>query len=335
MKRWVLLGLIGLSSAGSPLLQAAEKSSVDQAREALAKQDEGDEAKKLEEVFTATEKNYSLLKKGKMSLNYGLDYSYFGDQRLDVDIVNGSIRNFDVTPDAQHTFTNSFTFDYGVLNNLTLSTRVPLVVKYESSKNLVNTDMGDVSFTLRWQPFAYVPGKPSYTFFGTLKSKTGVSPYEIDVERQLASGAGYYSVSFGASGSKVLDPVIVFGSVTATLALPETGLNQVRGGNLLVKVDPGNTLSVSAGFSYALSYDVSLSISNQISFTDQTTLTFLDGREQNTMDSLSATVNFSLGVRVSDTKLITTYMGFGLTEDSPDVMVGLSIPINIEGLKEQ
>ncbi|RMF13549.1 MAG: transporter [Gammaproteobacteria bacterium] len=335
MKRWVLIGCIGLMAGGPAWVMAEEKSSVDQAREALAKQDEGDEAKKLEEVFTATEKNYSLLKKGKRSLTYGFDYSYFGDQRLDVDIVNGNIRNFDVTPDAQHTFTNSFTIDYGILNNLTVSTRVPLVVKYETSKSLVNTDVGDVSVTLRWQPFAYVPGKPSYTFFGTLKTKTGVSPYEIDVERQLPSGAGYYSVSAGASASKVLDPVIVFGSLSGTFALPETDLNQVRGGNLLTKVAPGNTLSFSAGFSYALSYDVSLSISNQISFTDQTTLTFLDGREQVTQDSLSATVNFSLGVRVSDTKLITTYMGFGLTEDSPDVMVGLSIPINIEGLKEQ
>src|SRR5690606_26493229 len=116
-----------------------------------------DAARQLEEVFQTAGKNYSLLKKGMFTLTYNFDHSYYGDQRLDIDIIDGRILNFDVTPAAQHNFTNTFTIDYGLLNNLTLSTRIPLVTKYETSDELDNSDMGDVTFTIRYQPFSYVP----------------------------------------------------------------------------------------------------------------------------------------------------------------------------------
>ncbi|OZG71282.1 flagellar protein FilC [Hahella sp. CCB-MM4] len=337
MKRWVVSSIcFALTLSGAFHTNAADESSVDKAREALTKQDEdADSAKQLEEVFQAAEKNYSLLKRGKMSLTYGFDYSYFGDQRLDIDVVEGRFRNFDITPSAQHTFTNSFSFDYGLLDNLTLSTRVPLVAKYDTQSELNATEFGDISLTTRWQPFAYVPGKPSYTVFGTFKSKTGVSPYEIDVNRQLSTGSGYYSFSVGGSFSKVLDPVIIFSSVSLSYPLKEEELNQVRGGTVLTEVEPANSLSLSAGFSYALSYDVSLSVSSQFSYSDETILRFRGGIESVVQDQVSSLMSFALGIRVSDTKIINTSVGFGLTEDSPDVTMGVSIPINIAGLKEE
>ena len=221
MNRWFVRGFILVSAAGLlPGMAMAQEGNVDQAREALARQ-EGDEdsTKQLEEVFQAAEKNYSLQKKGTHSLNYSFDYSYTGDQRLDLAITNGSVRNLDVVPSATHNFTNAFSYDYGLLDNLTIGTRVPLVVKYDTQDELNVYDFGDISFTGRWQPFAYVPGKMSTTFFGTLSSKTGVSPYEIDINEQLSTGRGYYSVGGGLSMSKVLDPVVVFGSVSATYNL--------------------------------------------------------------------------------------------------------------------
>lgn len=337
MKRWVVsyLALVAAVSSSFQVAAQERQGSVDQAREALTRQ-EGDEdsAKQLEEVFQAAEKNYSLLKKGNWGLTYSFDYSYYGDQRLDIVIIDGQARNFDVIPSAQHTFTNTFTVDYGLLNNLTLSTRIPLVSKYDTQDELDNTDLGDVSFSFRFQPFAYVPGRMSTTLFATLSTKTGTSPYEIDVGRQLSSGSGYYSVSAGSSFSKVLDPVVVFSSLSFSYSFPESGLNQVRGGRLLEKIDPGNSLSLSGGFAYSLSYDVSLSMSGQVSYTDETKLHFRGGDVAVAQDQLSAMVNFALGIRVGDKKIINTSVGFGLTEDSPDVVLGISMPINIAGLAE-
>ncbi len=337
MKRRAVSYLAFFAAVFSSFQVAAQQSqsSVDQAREALSRQEgDADAARQLEEVFQAAEKNYSLLKKGKFSLTYNFDYSYYGDQRLDIDIIDGRILNFDVTPAAQHNFTNTFTIDYGLLNNLTLSTRIPLVTKYETSDELDNSDMGDVTFTIRYQPFSYVPGRMSTTLFGSFKSVTGSSPYEIDVSRQLATGSGYYSLSAGASFSKVLDPVVVFSSLSFSYGFNETGLNQVRGGRILEQVNPGNSLSLSGGFAYSLSYDVSLSVSAQVGFTDETVLKFRDGGEAVGEDQLSGLVNFALGIRVSDKTIVNTSVGFGLTEDSPDVLIGVSLPINIGGLAE-
>ncbi len=334
MNRWFLRGVI-LAVVAVPTAVFAQDGSVDKAREALARQ-EGDEdaTRQLEEVFQAAEKSYSLQKRGSHALNYSFDYSYTGDQRIDVEISGGSVRNMDVVPSATHNFTNAFSYDYGLLDNLTLGTRIPLVVKYDTQDELNVYDFGDVSLTGRWQPFAYVPGKMSTTFFATLTTKTGVSPYEIDVREQLSTGSGYYSVSAGASVSRVLDPVVVFGSLSASWNLPERDLQQVRGARLLLELEPGMGLSGSAGFAYSLSYDISLSISAQLSYSDETILTFSDGTRAVAQDQMSGFLSMSLGTRVSDTTIINTSLGIGLTEDTPDFSIGLSLPINFSGLKE-
>lgn len=336
MNRWFVRGFILWSMAGTlPSMAMAQEGNVDQAREALAKQ-EGDEdsSRQLEEVFQAAEKNYSLQKKGTHALTYSFDYSFTGDQRLDVNISNGSVRNLDVVPSATHNFTNAFSYDYGLLNNLTVGTRIPLVVKYDSQDELNVTDIGDVSFTARWQPLAYVPGKMSTTLFSTFTTKTGVSPYEIDINRQLSTGSGYYSLSIGASASKVLDPVVVFGSLSSTYNHPEKSLQQVRGARLLRELEPGFGLSGSAGFAYSLSYDISLSISAQLSYSDETVLTFSNGEQAVAQDQVTGILNLSLGTRVSDDTIVNTSLGVGLTEDAPDFSLGLSLPINFSGLKD-
>ncbi|MDP4546589.1 MAG: transporter [Marinobacter sp.] len=336
MNRWLVRGFFLVSTAGLlPGMALAQDGSVDQAREALSRQDgDEDSSRQLEEVFQAAEKNYSLQKKGTHSLNYSFDYSYTGDQRLDLAITNGSVRNLDVVPSATHSFTNSFSYDYGLLDNLTVGARLPLVVKYDTEDELNVYDMGDISFTGRWQPFAYVPGKMSTTFFGTLSTKTGVSPYEIDIKEQLSTGSGYYSVGGGLSMSKVLDPVVVFGSLSATYNITADDLEQVRGGRLLVEVEPGFGLSGSAGFAYSLSYDISLSVSAQVSYSDETILTFSNGDQAAAQDQMTGFLSMSLGTRVSDMTIVNTSLGIGLTEDAPDFSLGVSLPINFSGLKE-
>jgi len=336
MNRWLVRGFILFSVTGLlPTMALSQEGNVDEAREALARQ-EGDEdsSKQLEEVFQAAETSYSLQKKGTHSLNYSFDYSYTGDQRLDLSITGGSVESLDVVPSATHNFTNAFSYDYGLLDNLTVGARIPLVVKYDTQDELNIYDFGDISATARWQPFAYVPGKMSTTMFGTFTSKTGVSPYEIDIDEQLSTGSGYYSLAGGVSFSKVLDPVVVFGSTSATYNLPEKDLQQVRGGRVLVELEPGFGISGSAGFAYSLSYDISLSISAQLSYSDETILTFNNGSQAVAQDQMSGFLSMSLGTRVSDTTIVNTSLGIGLTEDAPDFSLGVSLPIKFSGLKE-
>ena len=344
--------LITLSVAviSAPLALADETADLSKAREALSKQDnDADTEKALEEVFEAAEKNYSLLKQGGAGLNYNFDYSYYGDQRIDLVIEptldsegqptgSSTIRNADVQPVASHTFTNSFTLDYGLFDNMTLSGRLPLVAKFDTEEELTTYALGDISGTVRYQPFEYIPGRISQTYFASLKLKTGDSPYEIDLNKNLSSGSGYTSISGGVSISKVLDPVVLFGSGSYSYNMPEKGLNQVRGSSILEEVHPGNSLSFSMGFAYSLSYDVSLSASFQGSYNDQTRFVLYTPSTDSTQTSvagsqMSGIMNFALGVRVSPKTIANVNVGFGLTELSPDIILGLSLPIDIEGVK--
>jgi hypothetical protein len=337
--------LIALSATGTSMVHAAD---VSQARDALTKQDsDADTEKALEEVFEAAESSYSLLKQGGLGLNYSFDYSYYGDQRLNLIIepeVNAqgdptgssNILSADVSPSASHTFTNSFSLDYGLMDNLTIGGRMPFIAKFDTEQDMTNFAMGDLSGTVRWQPWGIVPGTISKTLFGSLKLKTGDSPYEVDPNKHLATGSGYYSISGGASISKVLDPVVLFGSGTYGYNIPETDLNQRRDGAILKEVHPGSSLSGSMGFAYSLSYDVSLSVSFQASYNDETKFVLQRGLNKinSTIGSqVTGIMNFALGVRISPKTITNINVGFGMTESAPDFMVGFSMPIDIEGVK--
>nr|WP_244976423.1 transporter [Pseudomonas khazarica] len=320
-------------AAAQPVL--AEEATVDDARDALTKKDDdADSAKALEEVFQAAEKSYTLLKKGERTLTYGFDYSLLRDTQIQTVRTGENVYSVIGQSEAQHTFTNSFTFDYGVWDNLTFSMRVPFLAKYDTERDLSTYSLGDVSASLRWQPWSSERGRPVTTLFATLGLPTGDSPYDVSLDDGLATGNGYYSLGVGANMSYVIDPVVLFGSLGYTYNLPIRDADQVRGGRLLEEVEPGSSLSLSMGFAYALSYDVSLATSLQMAHNLAPTFKFsdvtLEGNEQT-----SAVMNFSLGLRTAPNTIVNVNAGFGMTEDSPDVLLGISMPLDIKGLKAE
>nr|WP_145928427.1 transporter [Pseudomonas sp. TCU-HL1] len=313
----------------------AEEASVDDARDALSKKDDdADSAKALEEVFQASEKSYTLLKKGERTLTYGVDYSLVRDTQIETFRTGSNIYSVLSQSEAQHTFTNSFTFDYGVWDNLTFSVRLPFVAKYDTERDLNVYSLGDISASLRWQPWSSTRGRPVTTLFATLGLPTGESPYDINSENDLSTGNGYYSLGVGANMSYVIDPVVLFGSVGYTYNLPVRDIHQMRGGRILEDVEPGDTLNFSMGFAYALSYDVSLATSYQMAYTMKPTYKFQNANLEGT-EQTSSIMNFSLGLRTSPDYIVNINAGFGMTEDSPDVLLGLSVPLDIKGLKAQ
>ncbi|MDN5515982.1 MAG: transporter [Pseudomonas sp.] len=313
----------------------AEDATVDDARDALTKKDDdADSAKALEEVFQAAEKSYTLLKKGERTLTYGFDYSLLRDTQIQTVRTGQNVYSVIGQSEAQHTFTNSFTFDYGVWDNLTFSMRVPFLAKYDTERDLSTYSLGDISASFRWQPWSSVRGRPVTTLFATLGLPTGDSPYDVSLDNGLATGSGYYSLGVGANLSYVIDPVVLFGSLGYTYNLPVRDADQVRGGRLLEEVDPGSNLSLSMGFAYALSYDVSLATSFQMAHNMAPKFKFSDATFEGN-EQTSAVMNFSLGLRTASNNIVNVNAGFGMTEDSPDVLLGISMPLDIKGLKAE
>ncbi len=187
---------------------------ANQAATALQKK-EGDATQEtnLQEVFTSNERQYSLIKKGVISSYYDLDYTYYRDTRIDAALDSSSTRlnRLRIEEDANHTLTNSFTVQYGLLDNLTFSATLPFVAKSEIIKDKTTAGLGDISLGARWEPFPLKQGRLPLVLFGSLSTKTGDSPYEIGLD-ELSTGKGYYSVGVGASTRKYIDPVVLFAS---------------------------------------------------------------------------------------------------------------------------
>lgn len=312
-------------------------SGANQAANALQKK-EGDATQEtnLQEVFTSNERQYSLIKKGVISSYYDLDYTYYRDTRIDLALADNSsqLNRLRVEEDANHTLTNSFTFQYGVLDNLTLSATLPFVAKSEIIRDTTTAGLGDISLGARWEPFPLKQGRLPLVLFGSVSTKTGDSPYEIGLD-ELSTGKGYYSVGVGASTRKYIDPVVLFASASANYGFKESGLNQARDSRTLTSFDPGISGGFSFGFAYSFNYDVSLTMSYQQSFNMDAEFQFNNGDSYKSPDQSSAMLSFALGVRVSPETIVNGTVGIGLTEDAPDISLGLSFPLDILGFNKK
>lgn len=291
-------------------------------------------AKSLDETFTASERQYSLSKEGSYSLIYDLGYSYYANTALDLalDSSSSTITRLRVENNAQHALTNTFTLQYGLLNNLTGTVSLPLVAKVNPPTEATTAGLGDINFGARWEPFPLGTTPLPITLFGTFTAPTGDSPYDINPLTDLSTGQGYYSFGGGVSTRKFIDPIVLFGTLSVNYGLNKSGLNYVSGSRILTEFTPGYTTGIGFGFAYSLNYDVSLTVSYQQSFVFGSEYQFNDGTISHPGDSSSATLTSSLGIRVSPKTIVNVSLGFGLTPDSPNVVLGLSLPLDFLGL---
>ena len=304
-----------------------------QAASSALQQQEGDATKEanLEEVFTSNERQYSLMRQGEISSYYDIDYTYHRDTQLDLEMAQGQLYQLRVQENASHALTNTFTAQYGLRDNLTLSASVPLVAKSDLLKDATAAGLGDISLGARWEPFPLKAGRLPLILFANLSTKTGDSPYEINPVKDLSTGKGYYSAGIGASTRKYIDPVVLFASASANYGFKESGLNQIRGSRIIEEFEPGISGGFAFGFAYSFNYDVSMTMSYQQSFNTGSEFFYEGGESYSPADQTSSTLAISLGVRVSPETIVNGTVGIGLTEDAPDVSLGLSFPLDILG----
>jgi hypothetical protein len=321
-------------AAASPSSPAA--SAPTDARDALKKQaGDVDQSTLLKETLTKTDRQYSLLRAGRVASNYDLNYSYIGTESIDVGLdTTGAIDLFKIENTRSHTITNSFSADYGLLDNLTVSGTLPFVSKFTQSNEFggVANGIGDISLGARYQPFYQTPGGPTFTFTSGLGLPTGRSPFKTVSGANLSTGAGYATGTIGVNASQVLDPVALFGSINLTASPGVTHLRQIHAdGSILTAVKPGKSIGWGAGFTYALSYNVSTSVSFQETVTTASTITFLNpsnvSTSKQTTQQTAAILNFGLGLRLSPKTTVNLSAGIGLTTDSPDFSLGLDVPL--------
>lgn len=309
---------------------ATAPASADAARDALAKKEgEGDQSALLKQTLTAVDKQYSLIRRHQIQVSYDLSYSYIGQEKIITDLAGGGLTLFDIENTSAHIITNTFSADYGVLDNLTGNVTMPLIAKYAEtgSGSGLSHSLGDLGLGARWQPFEARRDAPGLTVTSNLRLPTGRSPFKIIAGSGEATGGGVTSVSAGLNINRIVDPVALFGSFNVTGSVPAKHLWQVNGTRVLTKVAPGMSVGFGMGFAYALSYGITTTVSFQEGISAGSKLTFADGLVAKTNMQTSGILNLGLGYRVSPKTTVNLSVGIGLTPDSPNLTVGLNLPL--------
>ncbi|MES2257373.1 MAG: transporter [Pseudomonadota bacterium] len=308
----------------------AQPASADAARDALAKKEgEGDQSALLKQTLTAVDKQYSLIRRGQVQVSYDLNYAYIGQEKIVTDIGASGLTLFEIENVSSHTVTNTLSADYGVLNNLTGNVTMPVISKYGQAKGHsgVSNSLGDLSLGARWQPFEARRDQPGLTVTGNARLPSGRSPFKIVAGSGQATGGGVAAFSAGLNINRIVDPVALFGSLSLTASLPAKHLYQVNGTRVLTRVQPGQSVGFGLGFAYALSYGISTTLSFQEAISAGSKLSFADGLEAKTAMQTSGLLNMGLGYRVSPKTTVNLSVGIGLTADSPNLTVGLNLPL--------
>ncbi len=327
-----LASVLNVFSAHAQSAQNAPNNAAEAVRSALAKKEgEGDNKKLLEDTLTAKDRQYSLLKSGKSALAWDATYAYSGVKQINTDVTTNALS---VNNLKSHTLTNTFSFDYGVRDDLAVNISAPVVGRYSQTDTTDGkvSDMGDISVGARFQPLPLDKDLPTITLNTSVRLPTGSSPFKTFNGEGMSSGSGTTAVTAGVNISKIMDPAALFGSVSVTHNLKASDLYQNRNGARLIEVDPGTSISWGAGFATALSYKVSTSMAYQQTISSKSKLTYLKSDNTKTVaksvGGTSAMLNLGLGLRYTPASTLNFTFGLGLTSDSPDFTFGVNMPLS-------
>ena len=289
---------------------------------------EEEERAEQEDILDAAGRNYTLMKPGKLGLEYNFNYTYYSyDSVTQVGVVEHK---------ANHNLENSIFLEYPLWENLTLNTEIPFVYKFNSSSGDSNrtSDIGDLSLGAQYQPFKAGGNMPTTILSARFTVPVGRSPYDIDPSTETATSSGLYALNLGANVSKVLDPLVAYGGASFTYRMKESGLRYHAAGkantNYITDVDPGALVGFNMGFGYALSYMVNLNVSWQYTFRMKTEYTWVAGNTVESNTSSSSMLNIGTGWRLSPKRNVNIRVGLGLTNDDPDFTLSVRVPFEFD-----
>jgi len=280
-----------------------------------------EQAQQEKSVLTAAGRDYTMMQKGKIELDYSLRYQYVSSSS----IISAS----QIEAHANHTIYNSIDVQYGLRNNITTTISVPYVYVYDKTGVATakdNSDMGDITLSLNYQPFKSGGDWPTTSITMAAILPTGRSPYEINRDTDLPTGGGLYGVSLGMNMSKSIDPAMVFGAINFSYSFTRTSLSQNINGAILDEVKPGQSFTAAIGLAYAISYALSMNIQFQYGYYMRTDYSFTNAADASSAAYSTGDLIVGIGWRVSPLTTLSLSLGIGLTKDDPDFTLLFRVP---------
>jgi hypothetical protein len=277
---------------------------------------EAEEAKRELDQFLRAQK--LLFKPGEVQLELGASYAHDAAVRPVLPVV------------TFRSASANFLIRYGLAEDLEFNFAVPLVYTelerdirpfdqlvlgttlFQSTRK-AGVGLGDINWALRYAALHEKGAIPEVTLDVNAKSDTG--------DEHRALGTGDWNMGIGVSLVKTIDPVVFFGSLGYTWTL---GTLELAEGD----VDPGDQIPYSIGTGFSLSDRVSFSTAMTGAAVRRAKV---NGREISGSRLDINSLQFMTTVQLAKRVYLEPFVGFGLTKEASDFLVGINVPFGLEG----
>jgi hypothetical protein len=287
-----------------------------------------------------------LLPPGTLQIEPSLDYAHASADRVNIAgftifeaIVIGTIRVDRLDRDI---FTGAVTTRYGIADRIQAEVRVPGVYREdkevlgvgtasERERSISGLGVGDITAGLSYQAWIGDGFWPDVIVKGNVTLPTGESAFEIETESigpggqnrlvDSPTGSGFFGVGPEVTMVWASDPVVFFVGTGYTFNLERDFTDEGFG-----KINPGDAFSFFTGMNVALSERVAMNLS----FVDQVTANSTQGDgdvEIPGSDANDGRIILGTSIALSPMTSLLVSAGAGLTEQSPDFQVSVSVPM--------
>jgi len=313
---------------------------------------ENDQIQRLEEVIPV-QAGGVLLPEGSLQLEPQLSFTTSSVNRVEImgyTILPAlTLGVIDVTRRETTSLSGILTARYGISNRIEIDASIPMIGSWSRFRlSPTNTDalrgsningrgygFGDLRTGLRYQLNSGDRSTPVFVGGLGLRIPTGKSPYEVDrhgadqqyLEKELPTGSGFFGLSGTLSFVYPNEPGVLFGNVRYTWNIP-SAVNATQPGSsddsTYGKIDPGDVIGGSMGLGLAINDRVSLSLSYDHAYVLKTRQNgdYVDGSVPLQIGTLGAGLTWRRSRRSS----YSFFLGVGVTDDAPDVSLGIRIP---------
>ena len=190
-----------------------------------------------------------------------------------------------------------------------LGVGVPYYIKSEQEAG-DDSGFGDLSLRIWKQLMAQGDTNPSLV--GSLNY---IAPTGEDSDIPGALGSDFHRLGVQLNASKSIDPMVLYGDLFYNYVFSE----RING----IKIQPGSYIGARGGISLAITPEATGNIGLSISFVDEYEEdgTKVDGSEQ-TVGFLELGAGFLINRRL----FLSLFADIGITDDSPDFVLGISLP---------
>jgi hypothetical protein len=303
-----------------------------------------------------------LTPKSKYVLEPSVQYSYSSSNRVALvgyTIIPALLIGLvDVREVKRNTLTGALAFRYGLSNRLELEAKLPYVYRSDStisreiftgssSESVFSTSgkaMGDMELGARYQLNEGGANKPYFIGSMRFKSRTGKDPFDVVTDcatrcvgnttgtglpLDLPTGSGFYSLQPGLTWLFPSDPAVFFGGVSYTYNFKRSGVSRlVLNGEreFIGDVEPGGIFGINFGMGLALNDKSSFSMGVELNSVGRTRQNGVP--VQSSVRTQLASLLLGYSYRYSDKTAFSVTVGAGLTRDTPDLTVGIRIPMS-------